>query len=65
MCYAKITPAALHRGEFRGRRREGAEAAGINPKFEMGDSQRRIRGDLGPVQNHPAWQHVEQIVPLH
>jgi len=29
-------------------RREGAEAAGINPEFALSDSQRRIRGDPAP-----------------
>jgi hypothetical protein len=37
-CYAKITPAALRRGEFDRRRREGTEALGCNPKFESSDS---------------------------
>jgi hypothetical protein len=32
LCYAKITPAALHRGDFKDRCREGAEAAGGRPK---------------------------------
>jgi hypothetical protein len=32
LCHAKITPAALHRGDFNDRRREGAEAAGGRPK---------------------------------
>jgi hypothetical protein len=35
LCYAKITPAALHRGEIAGRCREGIEAAGRNPKFGL------------------------------
>jgi hypothetical protein len=34
-CYAKITPAALHRGEFGGHGSEAAEAAGGNPKFRL------------------------------
>jgi hypothetical protein len=35
LCYAKITPATLHRGEFRGHGSEAAEAAGGNPKFRL------------------------------
>jgi hypothetical protein len=33
LCHAKITPAALHRGESERHCRESAEAAGANPKF--------------------------------
>jgi hypothetical protein len=33
LCYAKITPAALHRGEFAGRCREHVEAVGSKLKF--------------------------------
>jgi hypothetical protein len=34
-CYAKITPALLHRGEIAGRCCERAEAAGRKLEFEM------------------------------
>jgi hypothetical protein len=37
LCYAKITPAALHRGEFRRRCCERAEAAAANSKFALQD----------------------------
>jgi hypothetical protein len=37
LCYANITPAALHRGDLDDRCRESAEAAGRNPKFEPSD----------------------------
>jgi hypothetical protein len=37
LCYAKITPAALHCGEYRRRCRERAEAAAANPKFGLHD----------------------------
>jgi hypothetical protein len=37
LCYAKITPAALHRGNFDGCRRDDAEAAGPKPEFELSD----------------------------
>jgi hypothetical protein len=45
LCYAKITPAPLQRGEFRGRSRQDAEAAVRNPEFELSDSRRRVGGD--------------------
>jgi hypothetical protein len=36
-CYAKITPAALQRGNFSERRGGGAEAAGRISKFGLSD----------------------------
>jgi hypothetical protein len=47
LCYAKIAPAALHRGEFRGCCREGTEAAGPNPKFPGSNFRRRQFGASG------------------
>jgi hypothetical protein len=38
LCYAKITPAALHCGGFDHRRRKDAEALGRKTKFELNDS---------------------------
>jgi hypothetical protein len=38
LCYAKITPAALHCGDFNGRCRNGVEAVGRKPKFEVSGS---------------------------
>jgi hypothetical protein len=49
LCYAKITPAALHRGDFADRRREGAEAAGGRPKFGLSVSQCAIAGPAAAV----------------
>jgi hypothetical protein len=46
-CHAKITPAALHRGDFAGRNREAVEAAGSNPKFSLSDC-RRLRSAAAP-----------------
>ena len=43
--------------------REVAEAAGTNSEFALSDRRCGIRGDPVPGQNHPAWQHVVQIVP--
>jgi hypothetical protein len=37
LCYAKITPAALHRGEFDERCRSQPEALGRKPESEIGD----------------------------
>jgi hypothetical protein len=45
-CYAKITPAALHRGNFGERRGDCAEAAGRMPEFELSDSRRVIAGSV-------------------
>jgi hypothetical protein len=54
LCYAKITPAALQRGELSGRRRESAEAAGRNPKFGSSVFPRIIAGTkMRPAQ--PRW----------
>jgi hypothetical protein len=44
LCYAKITPAALHRGEFRRRCDEHAEAAAANPKSGLHDFRRVSAG---------------------
>jgi hypothetical protein len=46
-CYAKITPSALHRGEFRCRYHPAAEAAGGNPKFRLSKFAHGIAG--GPL----------------
>jgi hypothetical protein len=37
LCYAKIAPAVLQRGDFDPRYREHAEAAGRMPKSELSD----------------------------
>jgi hypothetical protein len=37
LCYAKITPAALQRGEFAGRCRQHGEAVGSKLKFEFAE----------------------------
>jgi hypothetical protein len=53
LCYAKITPAALHRGDFAERCREGAEAPGREPKFEFSDSLDVIAGAAAAVLRKP------------
>jgi hypothetical protein len=45
LCYAKITPAALHCGEFASHRLENGEAAGSRPEFELSDSRRGVGGE--------------------
>jgi len=49
LCYAKITPAALHRGDFDHRCCENAEAAGRTPKSELSDFVRVIAGPVAPI----------------
>jgi hypothetical protein len=50
LCYAKITPAALRRGEFAAAGREGAEALGPNPKFKPGGWRPVTVGARAPTQ---------------
>jgi hypothetical protein len=44
LCYAKIEPAALHRGEIVLPCREGIEAVGGRPEFELSDLPTVIAG---------------------
>jgi len=53
LCYAKITPAALRRGEFGKTCREGAEAAVHNPKFDLSYSRRLNAGPAMSVAQAP------------
>jgi hypothetical protein len=53
LCYAKITPAALQRGDFACRRRGGAEAAGGNPKFALNDFPTVDAGSARPLLQAP------------
>jgi len=53
LCYAKITPAALHRGESGERRGKGDEALGCNPKFELSQSWRVIASPAERSRRHP------------
>jgi hypothetical protein len=48
LSYAKITPAALHCGEFGGHCLENAEATGGRPEFGVGDRRRRVGGEAAP-----------------
>jgi hypothetical protein len=49
LCHAKITPAALQRGENRARCVEGSEAAGANPKFRLSKFAHWLAGGPVPV----------------
>jgi hypothetical protein len=53
--YAKITPVALHCGDFGDRRREGAEALGTKPEFEFSALRHLIAGARQDVCSHPRW----------
>jgi hypothetical protein len=49
LCYAKIAPAPLHRGEFARRRCRDAEALGCKLKFEISDFRGVIAGQEMPA----------------
>jgi hypothetical protein len=53
LCYAKITPAALHRGKFGERCGEDVEAAGGRSIFELSDFLPVIAGAALPVAPAP------------
>jgi hypothetical protein len=46
LCYAKIKPAALHRGNFDERCGDYTEAAGGTPEFELSCSRRVMAGSV-------------------
>jgi hypothetical protein len=52
-CYAKITPAALQRGEFCGRCDWHAEALGPKRKSGAGDFWRTASGPVLPIAETP------------
>jgi hypothetical protein len=49
LCYAKITPAPLRRGDSSDRWREDTEAVGREPKFGLSDSLDVIAGATAGV----------------
>jgi len=53
LCYAKIAPAALHRGDFDGHCGERAEAAGAMPKSGLRDFVRAIVGPAALIMQAP------------
>jgi len=52
--HAKITPAALHRGDFETRCVEDLEAVGRGPEFQSLDFSRGIAG-MAPRVAKPPW----------
>jgi hypothetical protein len=63
LCYAKITPAALQRGDFAERCGKDAEAAGRKPKFELSGFLRVVASAAVPAAQRPGWHQVKQGVP--
>jgi hypothetical protein len=63
LCHAKITPAALHRGDFDCPCREGVEALGPRAKFELNDFWRMVAGAASPALQWSCWRQVGQSVP--
>jgi hypothetical protein len=53
MRYAKIAPAALHRGKFDDRCSERAEAVGRRSKFELHDFRHAIAAAAAPILQRP------------
>jgi hypothetical protein len=49
LCYAKITPAVLQRGDFDRSGREDGEALGRLPKFALNDSVRATARSARPI----------------
>jgi hypothetical protein len=43
---------------------KGAEAVGRRSKFELSDFPQAVAGAASPVGQRPAWQQVEQRLPL-
>jgi hypothetical protein len=54
LCYAKITPAALHRGEIGARSRKGAEAVGRKPESAIRDFEPMVAVRAAPAMSESA-----------
>jgi hypothetical protein len=63
LCYAKITPAALHCGKFNAHGRTDAEAAGPRAEFELSDSPHVIADSAPSILRARTWFEVKQGVP--
>jgi hypothetical protein len=63
LCYAKITPAALHCGKFNARTGEDAEAAGPRAEFELSDSPHVTAGSAPLILRGRRRFEVKQGVP--
>jgi hypothetical protein len=62
-CYAKITPAALHRGDFACRGRKDREVSGRHSKFAMSYFRRVVAASAAPLTPGPGWQQVKHHLP--
>jgi hypothetical protein len=63
LCYAKITPAVLRRGEFAWAGCKCAEALGCNLKFKPGDWRPSPPAHGRGAFMRGGWPQVEQGVP--
>jgi hypothetical protein len=54
LCHAKITPAALHRGDPVTAAAKARKAAGPKPKFQLGDPQGLIARQAVPAAQTPS-----------
>jgi hypothetical protein len=64
LCHAKITPAALHRGDFDGRYSEHAETAGPMPKSELRDFVDVIAGRQADGASAPDGTKLSKVCPM-
>jgi hypothetical protein len=62
-CYAKITPAALHRGSFAKRGDENGEAVGCRWNFGRAIFGARSTTHREVSHTHTAWHDVKQGLP--
>jgi hypothetical protein len=63
LCYAKITPAALHCGEIDCAGRDGDEAAGAKPEFRVSNFIHDAQGSAGRSWQRWGWHRLKQSVP--
>jgi hypothetical protein len=63
LCYAKIKPAVLQRGDCKDLRVEDVEAVGRGLEFQSGEFSRNITGAPPLAVKLPRWHQVEQDVP--
>jgi len=63
LCYAKITPAPLHRSDFVLTTIAGGEAAGGRPEFALSDFRRISAGLALRARKCCRWHQVKQGLP--
>jgi hypothetical protein len=63
LCYAKITPAALHCNEIGWPCRDGDEAAGRKPEFRVSNFIRITERSAARSCGRSGWHRLEQSVP--